>query len=263
LNGTGITQYTLRVLKTGTGTGSVTSVPDGISCGLDCSEPYYQVTQVVLSASADPGSTFTGWSGGGCSGTGTCNVTVDSSFSVTAAFGLLPPTADFSGVPLSDLAPMDVTFTDLSTNDPTSWSWTFGDGGTSAAQNPVHTYQDAGTYSVSLTASNAGGQNTMTKTNYITVACPVLPVKVPGSPLTYYSSLQAGYDAAASGEVVQVHADTFAETMLLHNDDGHRVTLKGGMNQCFTSNAGAYTTVVGQITISSPVVLEHIVIQHL
>jgi hypothetical protein len=55
---------------------------------------------------------------------------------------------------------------------PTSWSWTFGDGGTSSAQNPSHSYATAGTYTVTLTASNAFGSDGETKTNYITVTQP-------------------------------------------------------------------------------------------
>jgi len=81
----------------------------------------------------------------------------------------VPPVADFSGDPTVGYAPLTVNFTDLSTNNPTSWSWTFGDGGTSAAQNPSHVYTDPGTYTVSLTASNAFGSDGETKTAYITV----------------------------------------------------------------------------------------------
>ena len=83
-----------------------------------------------------------------------------------------PPVAGFSGTPTSGLAPLAVQFTDLSTNAPTSWAWTFGDGGTSAVQNPSHTYTAAGTYTVSLTATNAYGSDTETKTGYITVTEP-------------------------------------------------------------------------------------------
>jgi len=79
------------------------------------------------------------------------------------------PVANFSGTPTSGTAPLAVSFTDSSTNMPTSWSWTFGDGGTSVSQNPSHTYSTAGTYTVALTATNAGGSNTNTKSNYITV----------------------------------------------------------------------------------------------
>ena len=80
-----------------------------------------------------------------------------------------PPAAAFTGTPTTGTAPLSVTFTDQSTNSPTTWSWTFGDGQTSTAQNPVHIYQAAGTYTVTMTATNAYGSDGETKTNYITV----------------------------------------------------------------------------------------------
>jgi PKD repeat protein len=66
-----------------------------------------------------------------------------------------------------------VTFTDLSTNDPTSWSWNFDDGGISTEQNPTHTFTDNGLYNVCLTATNGGGSNTTCKNvgiNFATTA---------------------------------------------------------------------------------------------
>jgi serine protease AprX len=66
--------------------------------------------------------------------------------------------------------PLTVQFTDTSTGTPTAWSWSFGDGGTSSSRNPSHQYMAAGTYTVSLTATNSGGSNTATKSGYITVA---------------------------------------------------------------------------------------------
>jgi PKD repeat protein len=83
-----------------------------------------------------------------------------------------PPVADFEGIPTSGTAPLTVNFTDLSSGNPTSWSWTFGDGGTSSAQNPSYEYTSAGTYTVSLTATNAYGNDTETKVDYITVTEP-------------------------------------------------------------------------------------------
>ena len=80
-----------------------------------------------------------------------------------------PPVANFSGTPTSGAAPLAVTFTDSSTNSPTAWSWNFGDSNTSTVQNPSHTYSGAGTFTVALTATNPYGNNTNTKSNYITV----------------------------------------------------------------------------------------------
>jgi PKD repeat protein len=83
-----------------------------------------------------------------------------------------PPVAAFTGTPTSGNKPLSVSFTDQSTNTPTSWSWAFGDGGISTARNPAHTYTAAGTYTVTLTASNAWGSDVETKTAYITVTDP-------------------------------------------------------------------------------------------
>ena len=85
-------QFTLTVVKDGTGSGSVTSAPAGIDCGASCSAPYAEGTEVTLSGTADSGSTFTGWSGEGCSGTNDCVVTMDTAKDVTATF-----TADTPG----------------------------------------------------------------------------------------------------------------------------------------------------------------------
>jgi PKD repeat protein len=68
---------------------------------------------------------------------------------------------------------LTATFTDTSTNAPSGWVWDFGDGtgiaaGADPTRNPSHTYAHAGTYTVKLTASNAGGAGT-TATHQITV----------------------------------------------------------------------------------------------
>ena len=83
-----------------------------------------------------------------------------------------PPVAAFTGTPTSGDYPLAVQFTDQSTNSPTSFSWSFGDGGTSTSQNPNYTYNSTGVYTVSLTATNAYGSDTETKTAYITVTEP-------------------------------------------------------------------------------------------
>jgi PKD repeat protein len=92
----------------------------------------------------------------------------------TAVIDLAPvggtaPTADFAGAPVTGTVPLTVQFTDNSTDGPTGWAWNFGDGGTSTLQNPSHAYQNAGTYTVSLTVSNDHGSDSLTRTDYITV----------------------------------------------------------------------------------------------
>jgi len=80
------TLATLNVTKPGTGSGTVTSASEGISCGDDCAQSYTPGTSVTLSAVPAPGVAFTGWSGDGCLGTGSCMVTMSSDMMVTANF---------------------------------------------------------------------------------------------------------------------------------------------------------------------------------
>jgi PKD repeat protein len=87
------------------------------------------------------------------------------------------PTAAFTGTPTSGYAPFAVTLTNQSTGTPSpaSWLWDFGDGNTSTEQNPTHTYNAAGDYTVQLTATNTCGNSTATQTNYVHVN-PCIPM---------------------------------------------------------------------------------------
>jgi PKD repeat protein len=62
-----------------------------------------------------------------------------------------------------------ITFTDLTTNTPTSWLWMFGNGIFSSLQNPTHSYSTPGTYSVTLISGRNNSSGIVTKVNYITV----------------------------------------------------------------------------------------------
>ncbi len=82
-----------------------------------------------------------------------------------------PPTANFTGTPTAICQGQSVQFTSTSSGFPDTYSWSFP-GGTpaiSTAENPLVTYNTAGTYDVTLTVSNAFGNNTLTQTAYITV----------------------------------------------------------------------------------------------
>jgi PKD repeat protein len=91
---------------------------------------------------------------------------------VTPGGGGGPPVANFSANPTSGPPGQSVAFTDLSSNSPTGWDWDFGDGtlphGTT--QNPSHVYAAAGTYTVTLIASNTSGPSApVSRTNYISI----------------------------------------------------------------------------------------------
>jgi hypothetical protein len=77
--------FPLTVTKSGTGTGTVTSIPAGINCGATCSSSFNYGTSVTLTPKPDKASSFTGW-GGACSGTGACVVSMDVAKTVSATF---------------------------------------------------------------------------------------------------------------------------------------------------------------------------------
>ena len=129
--------YELTVSRNGSGDGIISSVPSGISCGDDCDEQYLSSTGVTLTAVAEEGSTFAGW-GGSCSGTGTCQITMNAARSVSATFR-------------SNTAPEVVIYDDALGENWQNWSWS----GTFdlAATSPVH----EGARSVNVTLDAWGG----------------------------------------------------------------------------------------------------------
>jgi YVTN family beta-propeller protein len=91
-NFTAVTE-TLTVAENGNGAGQVTSSPPGINCSASstqCAASFAMGTQVTLTASASAGSSFVGWSGGGCGSTSPCVVTMSAAQSVTATFNVIP-----------------------------------------------------------------------------------------------------------------------------------------------------------------------------
>ena len=86
-----VTQYTLTVTRSGSGTGTVTSAPAGIDCGGSCAALFDAGSSVTLSAAAATGSTFTGWTGCDTTSGTRCTVTMSADRGVAASFRLLPP----------------------------------------------------------------------------------------------------------------------------------------------------------------------------
>ncbi|HVM61307.1 MAG TPA: PKD domain-containing protein, partial [Verrucomicrobiae bacterium] len=164
-----VAQTTLVVTNSGgtavsNGTASV-SGPFTILSGASFSVPGYGSTNVIVQFAPVATGAFTNnvvfTSANGGMTTSTVNGT-----------GAIVPTASFSADPISDVAPLTVTFTDSSTGTITNRYWDFGDGATTntTATSLSHTYGSAGTYTVSLTASGPLGANTQTRSGYITAA---------------------------------------------------------------------------------------------
>jgi hypothetical protein len=94
-------QYSLAVAKGGTGSGTVTSSPSGISCGSSCSASYNSGSVVRLTVSPASGSVFSSWSGACVGNGGQCTVTMNSNTAVTANFAVYSSqTSGCSGPPV-------------------------------------------------------------------------------------------------------------------------------------------------------------------
>jgi hypothetical protein len=172
----GLKQYALSVSKGGAGSGTVKSSDSKINCGTTCSANYNSGASVTLTATVTTGSTFSGWSGGGCSGTGSCVVSISAATTVNAIF--TTPACTFS------VAPMSKTFTETNDNGSAAvtassstctWtassnsSWitvTSGSGGT-------------GSGTVNFSASANGGTSVRTAT--VTIAGQALTINQNGS----------------------------------------------------------------------------------
>jgi hypothetical protein len=102
--------FLLGTAKTGTGSGTVSSVPAGIDCGTKCAETYPSFTKVTLTATPEPGSTFEGW-GGDCEGTAgnTCELTMLEDQNVSAAFDQSPGPPSPPTPPVNGQAKLRVT----------------------------------------------------------------------------------------------------------------------------------------------------------
>lgn len=113
-----------------------------------------------------------------------------------------PPVADFSASPLAATRGLPVQFTSQCQGTVTSLSWDFGDGATSLLSHPMHAYAANGTYTVSLTAAGPNGQDTETKTGYVTVSDPVPPsASFTSSPALVYTGVNVQFQDTSTGTV--------------------------------------------------------------
>jgi PKD repeat protein len=125
--------------------------------------------------------------------------------------GYYPPIADFSCDHIQGYAPLTVSFTDQSTNIPTDWAWNFGDGMSSNIKNPIHIYTAPGRYTVSLTAGNGYGGNSITKSDYVVVdsASSTPLVDFSANVTSGYAPLHVEFTDLSTGGIIMTRQWTF------------------------------------------------------
>jgi beta propeller repeat protein len=153
------------------------------------------------------------------------------------------PVAAFSASPTSGKVPLNVKFTDASTGTPTKWKWNFGDGTTSVQQNPIHKYSKAGKYTVTLTVTNAAGSNTVTKSNYITMAAkPVAAFSA--SPTSGKYPLNVKFTDKSTGSPTKWKWDFGDGTISTKQNPTHKYSAAGKYTVTLTvTNAAGINTV--------------------
>jgi len=135
----------------------------------------------------------------------------------------------------------NVTFTDESNNNPTSWSWDFGDGQTSTQQHPTHHYNASGTYSVELTATNAFGSGSKTHSNIIQVNLKTPPNTINDTACTGMADTLI---AISSGEHYW-YDDAFGGTSIFTGDTFITPGLSATTNYYVEQEVGSATSSVG------------------
>ena len=112
------------------------------------------------------------------------------------------PVANFTTTQRSGASPLVVQFTDTSTGNITSRLWNFGDGTTSMQQNPSHTYQNIGSYTVSLTVTGSGGTDTKTIEGYIQVTLPAPVANFTAKPRSGNGPLAVQFTDISTGQAL-------------------------------------------------------------
>jgi PKD repeat protein len=170
------------------------------------------------------------------------------------------PSSDFEGYPVNGPGPLTVNFINTSTgyDQPLSFQWDFDDDGIvdSTVQNPTHSYDNSGIYSVTLTVMDSDGSiNSLNKPYYVTVSsetCPNLPVRIAGAVTEYFNTLQEAYNAAEQGDTIQIRTLTLSEYPDLNLNK--TVTLEGGYDCDYLSGTD-FTTINGTMSISDGTVI--------
>lgn len=187
-------QHTLTVTKSGTGT--VTSNPAGINCGTDCTETYNSSASVTLTAAPATGSTFAGWSGGGCSGTGTCTVTMDAAKTVTATFTQTPVSCTYSISPTSKAFTASGGTDSVSVTTQSNCNWTAK---SNAAWIKI-TFGNSGVGNGAVNYSVSANPSARQRTGTMTIAGQTFTVTQEGKPIISASPMAVNFGPVRVGD---------------------------------------------------------------
>lgn len=256
-------QKAVVVTRTGTGSGTVTSEPAGISCGANCTANFPTSSEVTLTATADSGSIFTGWSGGSCSGTGSCIITLTDNTNVTAEF-----TRQFSlsinhahtaagsvngGGSISGSGISCSSIDGGGTTGTCSGSFSTGSTVTLAAAADANStfsgWSGGGCSGTGGCSFSIAADTTVTGT-----FAGAYKAKIDGG--NGYDTLTLTHSNAGDNAIIRArelhNATTLAVEPFVENLTVTKpITLKGGYNAAFSSNTGLYSTLAGLLTISS------------
>ena len=158
-----------------------------------------------------------------------------------------PPAAAFSATPTSGINPLAVAFTDLTTGNVASWAWDFGDGGSSALQNPSHTYTVVGTYTVALTATGAGGSNLSTQVDLITVSEPPPAAAFSATPTSGINPLAVAFTDLTTGNVASWAWDFGDGGSSTLQNPSHTYTVVGTYTVSLTATGAGGSHVATQV----------------
>jgi hypothetical protein len=168
---------------------------------------------------------------------------------LSGATSSTPPVADFTSTSTTICAGETVSFTDQSTNSPSTWAWSFqgGSPSSSSSQNQTVTYNNAGTYNVTLVVSNGGGSDTKTSNSYITVEA---------APTANASSTDASCNSICDGTAsISASGGSTPYTYFWDSNPSQNTATATGLcagtyNYSVASTNGC--TATGSVTISEP-----------
>jgi PKD repeat protein len=162
----------------------------------------------------------------------------------------------YSGSPTSSFTVvkdnLTATFTDTSTNTPTIWAWDFGDGTTSILQNPIHIYEEEGTYTVSLISTNSAGSS-IAYTQSVTVTAPIVITPVSSFTELTTSLMTVFTDTSINSPTSWLWDFGDGITSTLQNPS-HAYTIAGTytVSLISTNSAGSSIAYTQSVTVTNP-----------